>query len=960
MSLPENDCLKVNWRDFQRELPPNSLSVMTMNAHSLSAKSTEFVSHLALLNNCISFVVVTETWLDNDKDVNLELDGYKSVCLHRNRYGGGIKVFYLEHIDVEIIRDLSSNDGPCEKLFLDCFVPRFGKLTLGSVYRPPDKNLSDFFSSMTDILNVLNGSRTVLAGDFNLNTLEESASTSEYMELMTSYGFVNAVSLPTFVSSSTFEESSCIDHIWYNMNDAAKGFVIEPNLSDHYAVSCVFSQTIETNIIIQKFRDFSSRNVEAFLSNADSVFSDLNPVSLSGGVELQMANFVTFLQSVLHKYFPIKTRQITKKRLRAPWITSTIIRCIDKKHKWHQLLKRKIISRNCYKECCCKLRYILNLAEKEYFIKKLNSLAGVPRKNWKVLSKLLGKSSNKVPNKIIHNTNVITDKTEIANRMNSYFVEKPIALVNDLPDANGDYLSHLESNPRSMQIFICTPEEIVRTISEMKKSCGLHDIPTNFLKLARNHISGTLAALFNVCISHGKFPDSFKIARVIPIHKKQDRCDVKNYRPISTLPNLSKIFETLLHRRLKSFLKSSKILHPNQFGFREGKSTELAVMNLVDRALPAIENKGFAICIFLDFTSCFDTISREILYKKLYIYGIRGLALELVKSYFSGRKQQVCVGEHLSDMREQHVGVIQGSKMGPLFFDLYSNDMNKLCHARGNILFADDTCLIFTGDNLEELSNNANAKLALVYDWCCFNKLTINPSKSEYVLISNCSTQVEPLIHIGGNAIQKRTSVKYLGVHIDDRLKYHSHVDNLKKRMSQLGGISYRLKGYFNLSAAKNYYYSCVYSLISYCISAWGGTLACYSRSDSLKSLHKRIVKNLFGKFFPREDCIFKAAEILKIEDVHRFSSAVHMFKLVVLKRNEHLQNIVPVEYPQHRYATRNRDRLVPPFPRVQAIRASFKFQLSSIWNNVDDEVASSPTLNKFKKNLKVHIINSY
>ena len=175
-----------------------------------------------------------------------------------------------------------------------------------------------------------------------------------------------------------------------------------------------------------------------------------------------------------------------------------------------------------------------------------------------------------------------------------------------------------------------------------------------------------------------KFPSALKISKITPIHKKGPKNDIKNHRPISVLPNISKIFENLIFSRIKHAFNSFGVLSENQFGFRPNKNTELAALNLIHRTLPAINNKQFALCVFLDFSACFDTISRDILLHKLTLYGIHNNSIEFLSSYFHNRQQYVSYNGECSNLKTQNIGVIQGSKNGPLFFDIYPTLVHHL------------------------------------------------------------------------------------------------------------------------------------------------------------------------------------------------------------------------------------------------------------------------------------------
>ena len=196
------------------------------------------------------------------------------------------------------------------------------------------------------------------------------------------------------------------------------------------------------------------------------------------------------------------------------------------------------------------------------------------------------------------------------------------------------------------------------------------------------------------------------------------------------------------------------------------------------------------------------------------------------------------------------MGVIQGSKNGPLFYDIYSGDFDKIC-INEHVLYADDTVMVFTGDNLVDLTHHVNAKLGVVQDWCNYNKLSLNAEKSQCIILSNKSIPFSPDINIGGNIVSKTKSFKYLGMHIDENMKFHAHLAHVKTSLSRHCGIIYHLKNKINLRAAKQLYYCNVYATFSYAISVYGGIFLSTERGVPLIKIQTRIMKNLFAKFYP-------------------------------------------------------------------------------------------------------------
>ena len=955
---------KLTWKDVGKKIK-NNLSFMTINVRSISNKFSEILSYIESIKEKTSFILITETWLNRNTDVTFEIPGYKSFNYYRNdhsereRIGGGMKLYVLEQINASTI-DIP-NSTSCESLFVNCIIPGLGKIGICCIYRPPCRqvdNINEFLLYMEELLNLQGRNRLLVFGDFNFNTLKQNdLNVQRYVNLFNSYGLQNEISLPTYICPSDLSEKSCIDHIWHNLSISCNSFVIEPAIADHYAALTVFKTIIEKKPIKLNFRDFSTRNVANYLENISTEFSNIRIKNEPNEYATYLSEF---LLNLLNKYFPIKTKTIAHKRIMTPWITDRIKKCIDKKHRLYRMVRDNRITLRCYKKYCKTLRSLLRIARNRYYSKKLISLGNNMKKNWRMINKLLNKSRKLLPDTFILDGVNCTNPETIAQKFNEYFVSHPKNIHEKVKNSSIDFSYLVKSSRDSMSFTKCTVIEVAKEISSLKKQGGLHDIPARFLKISNSYVSDLLCRLFNQCIEKGVFPDVLKTAQITPVHKKGPTNEFHNYRPISVLLNIGKIFESIIQKRLFNYFESKGFLGANQFGFRKARNTELAVFTLIERVLPAFEKNQFAICIFLDYSACFDTISRNLLLNKLSKYGIRGEQFQLMKSYFSNRRQYVKFGESSSSVINQTLGVIQGSRCGPLYYDIYTSELAHLCKADEFVMFADDTCLIYTGNDLNTLTNSVNNRLSTVFEWCCFNKLSLNPNKCSYMLLTNKNVVSEPIIKLNEEKLNRTSEFKYLGIYLDDKLKYQKHVENLCERVSRLCGVSYRLQRLLDIKSAKNVYYSCIYSILIYCISVWGGILQCTQRGKRLIKLHERSVKNLFSLFYPRAPCIFKEMNILKLKDIHSLYIGIYMFKVVKLNQVPTLQLNLDLTYPNHGYETRNRNDPLCPFPRVTSIRLSFKYQCVNIWNEIPDNIKETNSLKNFKKRLTQYFIDQY
>ena len=266
------------------------------------------------------------------------------------------------------------------------------------------------------------------------------------------------------------------------------------------------------------------------------------------------------------------------------------------------------------------------------------------------------------------------------------------------------------------------------------KACGPNSIPGNLLTEFSELLVYPLVSIINMSFKEGIFPNLNKIATVCPIFKKGDKTHCENYRPISLLSNISKLFERVMYVRLENFLKSLDILHKYPFGFRKQHSTNHTLHSIVEKIRSSLDKKMYTCGVFIDLEKAFDTVNHKIILSKLNHYGIRGTANTWFFSYLSSRYQSVMLNGVTSSCKVITCGVPQGSTLGPLLFLIYINDMHHSVMSSTVYHFADDTNLMCSSKNLKRLRKDLNKDLDLLYDWLCANRLSINTGKTEFIV----------------------------------------------------------------------------------------------------------------------------------------------------------------------------------------------------------------------------------
>jgi hypothetical protein len=317
-----------------------------------------------------------------------------------------------------------------------------------------------------------------------------------------------------------------------------------------------------------------------------------------------------------------------------------------------------------------------------------------------------------------------------------------------------------------------------------KKSTGDDGISMTLLKQLCEDVCIPIAKLVNKSLQQGVVPDAMKLARVIPIYKAKSKQEFSNYRPISLLSNISKVLEKVIHKRMYAFLVKHDILYSNQFGFRPKHSTIDAIVTFTCDALRGIDNKASCLSVYLDLSKTFDTINHDILLKKLNHYGIRGVALRWFKSYLSQRTQYVSYKGVESEHYDISYGVPQGSVLGPLLFIIYSNDIPNAITHRKTVLFADDTTIYCIGKNLHQLQSQMNQDLGQLNNWFRANQLSVNASKTKYMLIGKQQSYEHKTLNLTLNDedLERVQNTKFLGLYIDEHLQWDSHISHCIKK----------------------------------------------------------------------------------------------------------------------------------------------------------------------------------
>uniref|UniRef100_A0A8C6VZ07 Reverse transcriptase domain-containing protein n=1 Tax=Nothobranchius furzeri TaxID=105023 RepID=A0A8C6VZ07_NOTFU len=501
-----------------------------------------------------------------------------------------------------------------------------------------------------------------------------------------------------------------------------------------------------------------------------------------------------------------------------------------------------------YKKYRNRLTTILRYEKKSYYEKLLQKSQNNIKPTWSVLNKII-KNQNNIcfPTCIVKEGNVAIKNIEsIVNEFNDYFVNVGPNLAKEIsvPGRHDDkFLNFTSYKCNSMFLGGVCESDIIDVVSKFKskKSMDCDGLDMSLVKEVLHSILQPLTYICNKSFQTGIFPDKMKIAKVIPLYKNGDKQVVSNYRPVSLLPTFSKILEKLFENRLNSFLEKYDLLNDHQYGFRRNRSTSLAVMEFIENIATIVDKKQIGIGVFIDLRKAFDTIDHSLLLQKCERFGLRGVVQLWLNSYLERRFQYVSINNMKSKLRQVTCGVPQGSVLGPKLFLLYINDICTASDILKYVMFADDTNLFCSGDNIKELLKTVEIELMKLNRWFVFNKLSLNESKTKFMLFGGIKNNIEVKLNLNNVEIERVNETKFLGVIIDDKLCWKSHIDHVKRKLSKSISILYKTRDLLHKSCLYLLYTSLCLPYRSYCVEIWGKTYKTYL--DSIFKLRKRAIR---------------------------------------------------------------------------------------------------------------------
>ena len=491
-------------------------------------------------------------------------------------------------------------------------------------------------------------------------------------------------------------------------------------------------------------------------------------------------------------------------------------------------------------------------------------------------------------------------------------------------------------------------------ILDTNKSYGPDGISPIFLKEGGLYIIQSLAALFNLSLRMTKFPMLWKQANVVPIHKKEDKSDANNYRPISLLSTVGKVFERIVFKYVFNYLRDNYIINLHQSGFLPGKSTVTQLIEVYHQFCKAVDNNKEIRVIFLDISKAFDKVWHRGLLHKLKRCGIGDRILLWFQNYLQSRQQRVIINGQTSNWGDIQAGVPQGSVLGPLLFLIFINDLPQVVDHCSIRLFADDTCLFIEVNERIDTAVKINHDLNQIAEWSKKWLVSFSPTKTKSLLISNkVDSWQNPPVMFNGVQIKEVMHHTYLGLIFSNNLKWSRHIDKIATTAQKRLNMMLPLKLKVDRKSLEVMYKSFVLPTMEYAIVVWGG--AHDSDICKLERIHVDGMRLITGATARSNIAkLFIDTGFSQIKHHYEQSTLVMIYKVKHNLAPNYLKDLLPPRNCDYvNYNLRNNQDIKVPYTRLETFRRSFIPSAIKLWNTLSIEYRSCPSVTDFKKLLK-------
>ena len=827
------------------------------------------------------------------------------------------------------------------------------------------------YDELLEKIDSFNPYLTLVVGDFNAHHKawytngKTDSNGLAFKEIFDNYGMTQLVDQPTYYNPGNPNSRTLVDIVVTNQPSLVIANEVHPSLHEtcHHHLNFVkINLNTPVPASFKRFIWHYGRANEKAVYNSCKQFNwrqALNQLSANQAVDF----FDNTLLNIAKNFIPSEEKTFHPKD--PPWITTSCKHFYNNyKRKFKRFTKRGFPQAEKPYLDSLKSEYSnMVLKEKENYLKSLGDAVSNPstgqKKYWTALKSLINKKASTIIPPILFNGSFITDFKEKCVIFNDYFKSQCtlVATTSTLPPLN------ISTNLRLNEVKF-SKENVTNHIRNLKpdKAHGHDGIPARILKICDDSISEPLFIIFKKCLAESFFPNKWKKANVVPIHKKNEKNCINNYRPVSLLPICGKIFEKIIFDNLYPYIFNNNFIDDKQSGYRRGDGTVKQLLSITHEIFKAFDDGNELRAVFLDISRAFDKVWSKGLIFKLRKIGIEGEMLKIITSFLEDRQQRVTMDGEFSDWADIEAGVPQGSILGPILFLIYINDLIEVVSSDIRI-FADDTFIFRIVDPNSTV--DLNSDLQKITEWAFQWKMLFNPDITKQaieVVFSNKrnKTFLDPLI-FNGIDVKKADENKHLGLVLDSKLSFESHLDEkLAKARSGLG-LMKQLKKWVSHIVLENIYKLYVRPNLDYADIV-------YHKAVESNTIFKHNVINFFMRKV--ESIQYEAARVVtgawkgtNREKLYENLGWESMNDRRIMRKLCIVYETFDTKFPKYLYNTLNKQeyqldsrlynmKMLKPIPCSNPYKFSFFPSTILDWNRLESAIKDSKSKQIFRKRL--------
>ena len=860
------------------------------------------------------------------------------------RYGRGGGILVQVPVSIRSHRREDLERDHIEAVWLELCIEK-STILLCHIYRPPN-SAKCILEDLSDVLEQAASERKelMIMGDLNCNILAPNATTKHLTAIMEEHQLSQLISKPTRVTNQS-----------QTLNDIDLCFVSAPMCytsgvtplagSDHMLIYASRSaRTRRPTQPVKEIRSFKKCNVDTLLTDLQE--APWGVMDVFDSMDDKWDYWKTLFMKIVNKHAPMI--RIRPRKHSHQWISADI-RMMMKSRNYYRNKYRKTRDEQdweTYRRLRNAVKMNLRESKKDHFERVCKNTSRQPKKLWDDLNRALGRKVKSGITQLETSSGILTSIREIANQLNSYFTNSAKQPAHHCtPPALHQAKSEFTFHPLEEDDILAALKGL-----NVHKSTGVDGVSARLLRMVAEAIAPSMAKMFNQSLAGGEIPEEWKRANVTPVPKCTVACQPSDFRPISVLPVIAKVFESLVHKQLYTYLTENSLLHPSQSGFRPAHCTQDLLLKTVDDWRASLDRGECVGTAMIDLSKAFDSIDHNLLLDKLSAYGILNGEHQWFSNYLSGRQQRVMVNGAYSDWAPVSRGVPQGSILGPLLFLVFMNDLPTVVTSCTINLYANDTTIYYANQDPDCVTHAINDDLQLIATWIVSNKLTMNVSKTQMMVLSRraARSRAEQIkVQVNGTTIPRQESVKYLGVTIDHDLSWKSHVGAVRRRMLAAIASIRQVSAYLPLSTKRMLYNALVLPYADYCQVIWHPCSSNLAQSvERVQNYGMRVVLNK-----PPRTPSAPLRDELGWTTLHRrrHNATLCQVHRCVLKQAPSYLSGKFVKNSCTYSSTRGADKLHLPQPRTEMYRQSFEFQGALQYNQLPQSIRQLSSVKSFK-----------